>query len=287
VSFWEERLFLTGGLRQTHTEDRRFNATTNLLTFDNEADSTTYSAGLVYHFNRQKTYTFYANANNSFVPEFRRQADGTPLDPEEGNQKELGLRFSLNDDRIQGLVSLYEIQQSNVAQVDPNDSDSYIQIDGIRSRGVEFSLNARFTKGWSAMGGYAYNDSRDERTGVRTMYAPYHMFTAFNKYSFTEGGLRGLDVSLGAIYLGSRPIDPTPITTLGGIANAPLWTMPDEWRFDVVLRYTFRFKGPVRYDLGIKAQNILDNQDIFKLGDRVSVQRQPGRTLQASLTARF
>jgi iron complex outermembrane receptor protein len=154
VSFLEERLFLTGGLRHTRTADRRFNSTTSMMTFDNRAKSTTYSTGIVYHFDREKKLTFYANANSSFVPVFLRQEDGTPLDPEEGNQMEAGLRFSAAGDRIQGLISVYEIRQQNIAQDDPNrDGDWYIQIDGIKSRGAEFNLNARVTDAWSVMGG--------------------------------------------------------------------------------------------------------------------------------------
>ncbi len=289
VSFLEERLFFTGGLRRTETADRRFNSTTNVTNFDNRADSTTFSAGVVYHLDRARKVTLYANANSSFVPTFVRQPDGTTLDPEEGNQMEAGVRFSLAGDRIQGLVSVYEIKQQNVTQDDPDrtDGDWYIQIDGIKSRGAEFNLNARFTAGWSMMGGYAYNDSRDTRTGVRSMYAPYHMFTAFNKYAFRSGPLKGLDLALGSIFLGARPIDPTPLTTLGGLANTPSWTMPAKWRFDAVLRYALPVKGRVQYVFGAKVQNLTDNQEIYKLADSNSVQRQPGRTLQTSLTARF
>ncbi len=288
VSLFHERLFVTGGLRHTRTDDRRFNSTTGLLTFDNHAKSTTFSSGLVWHANAAKSLTFYANANSSFVPEFRRQPDGAPLDPQEGKQQELGLRFSLAGDRIQGLAAVYEINERNIARDDPlRDGDWLIQIDGVRSRGAEFSLNARFTSAWSVMGGYSYNDSRDTQTRARSQYAPYHMFTAFNKYAFRRGPLRGLDVALGSIFLGERPIDPTPITTLGGLANTPLWTMPGEWRFDVVLRYAVPAKGRVAWVLGAKLQNAFDNQDIFKLADTNSVQRQPGRTIQTSITARF
>ena len=287
VSFMGERLFVTGGLRHTRTDDGRFNTTTNVRTFDNNAKSTTFSTGAVYHLNPEKSLTLYANANSSFIPEFKRQPDGEALKPEEGKQQEAGLRFSLAGNRIQGLLSVYEIQQRNVAQPDPNRADYFVQIDGIRSRGGEFELNARFTEAWSVMGGYAYNDSRDTKTGVRSIYAPYHMFTAFNKYAFQQGKLRGLDVALGSIYLDERPINQTPITTLGGLVNAPLWTLPGEWRFDLVLRYALRTKGRVQYVFGTKLQNALDNQNIFKLGDRVSVQRQPGRTLQFSVSAKF
>jgi outer membrane receptor protein involved in Fe transport len=137
------------------------------------------------------------------------------------------------------------------------------------------------------MGGYAYNDSRDTQTGARSMYAPYHMFTAFNKYGFRTGRLKGLDLALGSIFIGERPIDPTPLTSLGGIANTPLWTMPAKWRFDAVLRYALPFKGRVQYVFGAKVQNLTDNQEIYKLADSNSVQRQPGRTFQASLTAKL
>ena len=288
ASFLEERVFLTGGIRHTRTDDRRRNGLTGLVTYDNHADSTTFSAGLVWHLNAARSATFYANVNSSFVPVFLRQPDGTPLDPEQGNQREVGLRFSLARDRIQGLVAVYDIRQQNIAVDDPNrDGDWYVQIDGIRSRGAEFNLNARFTDAWSVMGGYAYNDTRDTRTRARSMYAPHHMFTAFNKYAFRAGRLRGLDLALGSIYTGDRPIDPAVITTLGGIANTPQWTMPGKWRFDAVLRYAVPRSGRVQYVFGAKVQNVLDNQEIYKLADSNSVQRQPGRTFQASLSAKF
>ena len=47
------------------------------------------------HSTPAKTFSLYGNLNNSFNPEYRTQPDGTALDPEEGNQKEVGLRFSL------------------------------------------------------------------------------------------------------------------------------------------------------------------------------------------------
>jgi iron complex outermembrane recepter protein len=289
VSFFEERLFVTGGVRHTKTADRRINSTSGVTTFDSRADSTTFSTGVVYHLNREKTLTLYANANSSFVPTFVRQPDGAALDPEEGQQKEFGVRFSVVDDRIQGLVSVYEIEQQNVTQDDPSrtDDDWFIQVEGIRSRGAELNLNARFTRSWSIMGGYAYNDSRDTRTGVRSMYAAYHMFTAFNKYAFRSGPLKGLDLGVGSIFIGDRPIDPAVLTSLGGIANTPSWTMPGEWRYDLVVRYALPLKGRVKYVLGAKVQNVLDNQEIYKLADSNSVQRQPGRTIQTSLSVRF
>jgi iron complex outermembrane recepter protein len=287
VSFMEDRLFLTGGLRHTISDNKRVNGNTGALVRDDSADSTTFSSGIVYHLNAARTYTLYANANSSFIPEFRTQADGSALKPEEGNQKEVGFRFSLKDDRIQGIVSLYEINQQNVAVGDPNSPGDFLQLDGVDARGVECSLNARMTDRWSVFGGYAYTDARDSTTHVRTQDAPYHSFSAFNSYRFTEGRLKGLTVSLGSIFIGERPIDQRPITSLGGIANAPIWTIPAEWRFDFITRYRMPFKGKVQYDLGLKVQNILDNNQIYKLADTVSLQRQPGRNFTLNRNVRF
>jgi iron complex outermembrane recepter protein len=286
VSFSDGRFFLTGGIRRTETYDRRYNSTTDRLTSEGTADSTTYSTGLVWHLNRSKNATLYANLNSSFNPEFRLQPDDTALKPEEGNQKEIGLRYSLKDNRIQGMFSFYEIIQQNVAVEDSTRDDWWIQIDGLRARGFEATVNSRLTDSWSVMGGYAYTDSRDTTTGAKQIYSPYHMFTAFNTYRFRNGSLKGLDLSLGSIYIGTRPIDFGLRNSLGA-ATTPLWTMPAEWRFDGVVKYKLPTSGKVSYTFGLKVANLLDNPNIFKLADRVSYQRQPGRTYAFSLTAKF
>jgi outer membrane receptor protein involved in Fe transport len=273
-------------VRFTETYNRRFNSTTQNLTTEGTADSTTYSTGLVWHLNRNKNATLYANLNSSFIPEFRLQPDDTPLKPEEGNQKEAGLRYSLKDNRIQGMFSFYEIIQQNVAIPDSSRDDWFIQIDGLRSRGFEATVNSRFTDNWSVMGGYSYTDSRDTTTGAKQNYSPYHMFTAFNTYRFRNGPLKGLDLSLGSIYIGTRPIESGLRNSLGA-ATTPLWTMPAEWRFDGVVKYKLPVGGKVNYTMGLKVANLLDNQNIFKLADRVSYQRQPGRTYTFNLTAKF
>lgn len=289
MSFDQERFFLTAGVRRTETYDRRFDKISNENQREGEADSTTYSFGTVYHIKRDQSLTFYANANSSFIPEFRRQPDGTALPPEEGNQKELGLRFSLNEGRIQGMASFYEIKQENVAQRDPNntdDEDSYILIDGIRSRGFEFSLNARFTDNFRVYGGYAYTDARDTSDDSRVYAVPYHHFSAFSRYTMDLRRRESLDFMLGSIYIGSRPIQPQRIGSFGDAA--PDWTMPGVWRFDYIMRYNFRpNRGGIRYEVRMKIQNLFDEQEIFKRADRASFQRQPGRTFQIDFRIRF
>jgi iron complex outermembrane recepter protein len=294
ISFNQDRFFLTGGVRRTRTYDRRLDLRSDNVEREDIAHSTTYSFGTVYHIKRDQSLTFYANANSSFIPEFRRQPDGRALPPEEGNQKEFGLRFNLRDGRIQGMTSFYEIKQQNVAIRNPEsgDEDSFILIDGIRSRGFEFSLNGRFTDNFRMYGGYAYTDARDTSDDSRVYAVPYHHITAFSRYTVDLRRRESLDFMLGTVYIGSRPIQPQVIRSLGGgavgEANAPDWTMPGAWRFDYIMRYSFRpNRGGTRYEVRMKIQNLFDNQEIFKRADRVSFQLQPGRTFQIDFRVRF
>jgi len=64
--------------------------------------------------------------------------------------------------------------------------------------------------------------------------------------------------------------------------------MPGAWRFDYIMRYSFRpNRGGTRYEVRMKIQNLFDNQEIFKRADRVSFQLQPGRTFQIDFRVRF
>jgi outer membrane receptor protein involved in Fe transport len=295
LSFNQDRFFLTGGARRTRTFDRRYDNLTQTNVREAVAHATTYSFGTVYHIRRDQSLTLYANANSSFIPEFRRQPDGEPLPPEEGNQKEFGLRFALREGTIQGMFSIYEIKQQNVAISDPDSDegeDRYILIDGIRSRGVEFSLNARVSDNLLWFGGYAYTDARDTSDNSRVYAVPYHHITSFLRYTVRLRQRETLDFMLGTIYIGSRPIQPQIIRSLGGgdlgVANAPDWTMPGAWRFDFSTRYRIRrTSGGPRYEVRAKVSNLFDNQDIVKRANRVSLQLQPGRTFQIDFRIRF
>jgi outer membrane receptor protein involved in Fe transport len=95
-----------------------------------------------------------------------------------------------------------------------------------------------------------------------------------------------LDFMLGSIYIGSRPIQPQRINSLGDAA--PDWDMPGVWRFDYIMRYRFRpNRGGIRYEVRMKIQNLFDEQEIFKRADRASFQLQPGRTFQIDFRMRF
>jgi outer membrane receptor protein involved in Fe transport len=291
VSLAHERVFLLGGVRYGRFERETTNYLSGTFPFKqrvvnaqpvrNVADATTSSFGAVWHLNAAKSFTLYGNLNNAFVPEFRLQPDGTPLDPLEGKQHEVGLRFNLLSGRIVGLVSYFDILQDNVVQNDPARQGYFIQVSGVRSKGAELSLNTRITDEWLVFGGYTNTNSRDQ-TGIATAQQPKHRATLVNRYSPSSGPLKGFGFTLGTIYTGSRPVP-----RLTSPRAEPAWTIPATWKFDVVVNYRIprSGKGP-QWEVGAKVANVLDETIIFAAtGGRYSAD--PGREWQLVSGVRF
>ena len=294
-SFAEDRVFVMAGMRFSDVARKTIAWATGTLpnktrlaspaTNYQTTDATTKSIGAVWHLNATKTFTLYANLNNSFNPEFRTQPDGSSLDPEEGRQKEVGIRFSLLGGRISGLVSYFDLLQDNVTRSDPAPGRTgyFIQESGQRSTGIEISLNGRVTDQWLVMGGFSDTDARNDRTGVAKDLSPRFRFTMFNRYNFAQGKLKGLGLSLGTIYTSTR--DLTNATARG----EPNWgPLPSWWRVDVIANYRYRpTNSRYSYDFAFKVNNILDNTDIYYVGQWYRFTLDPGREWQAVASVRF
>lgn len=294
ISLFSERLFVQLGARRTGTDRANLNRVqgtlpTKILNPNAQkqfakTDSNTYSGGIVWHLDAQKHWSLYANANSSFLPEFRSQPDGSSLDPEEGNQREGGVKFSLRDGRLQGLVSVFDIRQDNVTEADILNPGFFRQVQGIRSTGFELNLNMRLTQSWMMFGSYAYVDARSTRTRVAQPNQAQNSFTVFNRYTFESGRLKGAFASLGTIYVGPRDSDERSTNR-----NEPYWVAPEFWRFDVILGYRVPAApgSRFRYDAALKVKNALDNNDMFFVISRDRYTPDAGREVEFNLKTRF
>jgi outer membrane receptor protein involved in Fe transport len=294
-SFADDRFFVMAGLRYSDVARKTTAWASGTFPFKVRlpapptnyqlTDATTSSFGAVWHLNTEKTYTLYANLNSSFNPEFRTNPDGSDLQPEEGNQKEIGLRFSLLKGRISGLVTYFDLLQDNVTQADPAPGRTgyFIQVSGQRSTGYEISVNGRVTDNWLVMGGFSDTDARNDRTGVAKDLSPRFRFTMFNRYNFNSGALKGLNLSLGTIYTSERDL------TNATARNEPNWgPLPDWWRVDVIAGYKWKpANSRFSYDFSLKVNNILDNTDIYYVGQWHRYTLDPGREWQAVVGLRF
>ena len=293
LSFADERFFVMAGLRFTEL-DRKV-ITWHSGTFPNkvrlaapptvrtEADGLTQSAGAVWHLTPAKNLSLYGNLNNAFDPEFRTQPDGSTLDPQEGNQKEIGLRFSLLRGRISGLVTWFDLLQDNVTEADTTRPGYFVQRSGQRSTGLELSLNGRVNDHWLIMASFADTDARNDRTGAAIALSPRHRFTMFNRFNVSRGTLKGLNFSVGAIFTGERPLTAT------SARGEPNWgPLSDAWRIDASVGYKLRPSNHrFTYDFTLNVTNVFDRTDLYYLAawDRATID--PGRVIRFSAAVRF
>lgn len=293
ISFWKDRLVAMAGVRQSHYGRKTiaFASGTfpNKVLLDSKpttfvtADATTSSYGLVWHANSEKTLSLYANLNTSFSPVYTLQPDGSELKPEEGKQKEVGARFSLFQGRISGLVTWFDILQDNVAQKDttPGRTDYYVQVSGQRSTGTEINVNGRVTDNWLIMGGFADTDARNDITGETKDLSPRFRATLFNRYNFSNGRLKGLNLSLGTIYTGKRELT-------NSTAHAePYWgPLPSYWRFDTIVGYKFKLRR-LNCNVAFKVTNVFNNTDIYYVASWYRYTIDAGREWQAVFGVKF
>ncbi|MBI5381792.1 MAG: TonB-dependent receptor plug domain-containing protein [Opitutae bacterium] len=290
-SFARDRVFVVAGVR--HTDFQRKNITWNsgatlklsAPTAYSVDDATTTSIGATWHLNAAKTLSLYGNMNTSFAPQYNVQPDGTKLDNEAGKQKEIGLRFSLFQGRIQSLFSYFDILQDNVTSADPAPGRTgyYIQKSGQRSTGFECKVNARITDSWSIMGSGADIDARNDITGEAKDLQPQYRFAVINTYNFKKGTLKGLRLTLAQRFQGERPL--TNSTARGETDWGPL---PAYWNHDIVIGYKYRFaKSRYTWDFLFKVSNILDNTDQYYVAAYHRFTIDAGRTWQGVASVRF
>lgn len=292
-SFADDRVFVMAGMRFTEFERKTIAWHSGALpnkvrnpappTVSTTTDGRTESIGAVWHLNAEKTFSLYGNLNNAFDPEFRTQPDGTALDPQEGNQKEVGLRFSLLQGRVSGLVTYFDLLQDNVTRSDPDQPGYFLQESGQRSTGIEVGLNGRVNENWLVLVSYANTDARNDITGAPIPLSPRNRFTMFNRFNISRGALKGLSFNLGAIYTGERPL------TVASARSQPDWgPLPAAWRFDTAIGYKFRpEKGRFTYNVSLNVTNVFDRTDLYYLAtwDRATID--PGRVWRLAAGVRF
>ncbi|MFL9833928.1 TonB-dependent siderophore receptor [Chryseobacterium terrae] len=165
-------------------------------------------AGIVYEIVKEK-FSVFGNYQNSFKSNGYYTSDtaGTTTlsDPERGNQFEGGFKASLFKNRFNATVSYYNIQVKNqllyTGEYAPNFASVQKQAASTLSKGFELEVNAYLVKGFSLVGGLAYNDTVDESTNTRPTTAGSFWNANFNlAYQFVDGKVKGLGFGFGGNY---------------------------------------------------------------------------------------
>ena len=217
---------------------------------DNEQSQTAFTprVGIVYQ--PMTELALYASYSRSFEPNILTTTtlDGEFLDPEEGEQFEVGLKTELFDGRLAATLSFFDISQTNVAAADPNNANFVVPIGEQTSRGMEFNVTGEILSGWNILAGLSLLDSEIAESanffpkGATPPNVPDTAANLWTTYEVQSGDLAGLGFGLGLYYVGERQGD-----------NENTFTMDEYLRTDAAIYYR---QDDVR--LGLNFRNLFD-----------------------------
>ncbi|NEQ42349.1 MAG: TonB-dependent siderophore receptor [Leptolyngbya sp. SIOISBB] len=241
-----DNLFLLAGIRyDTVTQDsENFDQNTS----DSQSDDAfTPRIGLVYQ--PIEEISLYGSYSTSFSPNGGTTRSGDLLDPEEGEQFEVGVRAEVLDGRLSANLALFNITKQNVATADPDalPGDNFVVATGEqRSQGVELDVIGEIMPGWNIVANYAYTDAdiTEDNTGLegnRLFGVPEHNLNLWTTYEIQSGDLAGLGFGLGFNYVSERFGDNDNSFVLEDyfLTNASISYQRDNWRAGLNFRNLF------------------------------------------------
>ncbi|KPH11920.1 TonB-dependent siderophore receptor [Chryseobacterium sp. ERMR1:04] len=213
--------------------------------------------GIVYEVVKDK-FSVFGNYQNSFKNlDYYKDAAGltrTPT-PEQANQMEGGIKTSLFNGKISSTLSYYNIKVKDVLRnaINSNDPRAQVQDGTIVSKGVELEVNAYLVKGFTAIVGFSYNDSKYtqadasvENRRPNTAGSPY-LANLYASYQFLDGNLKGLGFGIGGNYASENKI----VNNLDTATNTNnVFTLPSYIVLNANAYYDTK-----KFRIGIKADN--------------------------------
>ncbi|HWK71256.1 MAG TPA: TonB-dependent receptor [Burkholderiaceae bacterium] len=243
MSFWDDRVLFTAGLRHQKISSSSFNYNTGASNGpSNTSSRVTPVAGLVVKATDQ--ISFYGNyieglsqisaAPNTYGSSPARPVvnGGTTFDPIQTKQKEVGIKY--DGGKIGASLALFTSDQPS-AYVDP-DSLVYGVYGKQRNRGAELSVYGEPVRGLRVLGGVTLLDAKQVTTvggandGNRAIGVPRTMANLGLEWDVPGTG--GLTLTGQAVYTSSQYADAANKQEL------PAWT-----RFDLGARYLTEIDG--------------------------------------------
>ena len=161
--------------------------------------------GAIYNFN--SGLAPYASYAESFEPVSGSAFDGSPFEPMEGKQYEVGVKYQPTGTEHLITVAAFDLTQENMTTADPVNPGFRIQTGEVQTRGMELEGKFSFNDNFQVTGAYTYLDdkvteSNTGNKGKRRAQVPEHNASLWANYSFNSGIFSGMGVGMGLRYIG-------------------------------------------------------------------------------------
>lgn len=197
--------------------------------------------GAVYDLN--DTYSVYASYTDIFMPQesYNRDRDNKLLEPDEGQNWELGLKADFLDGRVNASAAYFEIHEDNRSVSDddynnlkPTPSNYAFKGTQAVTKGYELEMSGELAPGWQLQAGYTHKIVRDDKDVKISTFEPEDQVSLYTTYKL-KGNLDKLTVGGGARWqsVGWQNIYNSP---RGGYEE---FSQEAYWLVDLMTRYQF------------------------------------------------
>lgn len=276
------------GLRYSETVQDTFVDGIDLLGSTSKADAVIPQVGFSYR--PIDWLAIFASYSESFLPNepgLEEGRAGVIIDPERGEQYELGLKAELIEGRVNGSIVLYDIQKTNVV-LGEDENETTIVADGQSSRGIELLVRGQPTPGMNLIAAYAYTDAeipaktifQSLSGSVKPNNVPKHTVSLYGSYEVQGGTLEGLGFGAGVFHSGNRYGTPINNWRLGNytLVDGSVW-------YTLSAPELLQRDGTIRLQLAIK--NLFDENYYAAAGQDLRVNIGAPRTFIGSVAFEF
>lgn len=190
-----------------------------------EKSANTGHVGLVYK--ATPNVAPYISYATSFLPQTGITFDGTPIDPEQGKQAEVGVKFLSDDQRLSASLAYYDLKRRNLSQTDDAHPGFQVAIGEQQTKGYEAEIAADLKNGWQLSGALSVLDAviteasaaQAATLGQWLSNVPRKSANFLANYRF-DGPLQGWGAGFGVRYVGAK-------TTTAASYVVPSYTVAD------------------------------------------------------------
>lgn len=204
---FSERVIASLGLRHDWSDVTQTNRLTGAVT-TGDASDTTQRIGLTYKI--RPDLSIYGSYAESVVP-----ASSLSMEPERGNQYELGVKYAPEGLRALFTASIFDLSKTDITRTNPITMLPET-LGEVRVRGLDLEAKAELTDALSLTAAYSYLDSEIVANGTagnegnQLSFVPENMASLWLNYTVAPTPQRGeLMLGLGARYTGSYWVNDT------------------------------------------------------------------------------
>lgn len=210
----------------------------------------------------------FAVYSTSLFPDTGKDSFGNQFSPIEGKSFEGGFKFDFAEGKFGGTVSYYNIKQTGGSQNNPNKINNQGLLGDLdeggeqESKGYELDMVYSPLRNWQILFSYAHNSNEittsylPETIGQSTPQSAKNRYALLTKYTFMEGGAKGLFVGVGVTGSSDILVDYKPDSTGRQVARYE----PARWPVDVFAGYPFKV-GDYQMSVQLNIRNLTEEPD--------------------------